>query len=117
VLCLRIAVKEVEAWLLADREKLSSFLRVSAARLPVQPDTVSHPKELIVELARSSRNREVRADIVPRLGSGRIVGVGYTGRLSEFVGLHWRPEVAAAECDSLRRCVDRVRDLVIQAAG
>src|SRR5207302_4913725 len=80
-LCLRIAVKEVEAWLLADREKLSSFLRVSAARLPVQPDTVSHPKELIVELARSSRNREVRADIVPRLGSGRIVGVGYTGRL------------------------------------
>jgi len=116
-LCLRIAVKEVEAWLLADRKGLSSFLRVPAAYIPLEPDAVSHPKELIVQLAKSSRNRDVRADIVPREGSGRIVGVGYTGRLGEFTGAYWRPEVAAQESDSLRRCVERVRELVSQAAS
>jgi hypothetical protein len=35
----------------------------------------------VVELARYSRRRDIREDMVPRPGSGRSVGAAYTSRL------------------------------------
>jgi len=36
-LCFRVAVREVEAWLLADAERLAGFLSVALSRLPSDP--------------------------------------------------------------------------------
>ncbi len=110
-MCLRIAVHEVEAWLMADRERMSAFLGVPQARLPGQPDAVPHPKEYLVDLAKVSRRRDVLDDMVPRPASGRAVGPGYSGRLIEFAQSVWRPEVAAGASDSLWRCIDCVQRL------
>lgn len=44
-LIFRIAVREVESWLLADIEALSLFLRVSKANFPLQPEYETDPKE------------------------------------------------------------------------
>ena len=104
-LCLRIAVREVEAWLMADAETLASHLGVPANRIPRIPESLEQPKNEMVNLGRRSRRREVREDMVPREASGRRVGPAYASRLIEYVENKWRPEVAANHSESLRRAI------------
>ncbi len=115
LMCFRIAVREIEAWLLADRGRLAEFLGVAGSRVPAHPETIHDPKRTMVDLARRSRRRDIREDMVPRPGSGRAVGPAYTSRLIEFVAgspRGWRPEVAAGSSDSLARCLRSLRRLV-----
>ena len=110
----RVAVRAIEAWLLADAERLAAFLRVRVSQIPTHPDAEPNPKRTLINLARQSRKRIIREDIVPREGSGTQVGPGYTGRLIEFVTSEdqlWRPEVAMQHSDSLRRCVEALHTL------
>jgi hypothetical protein len=109
---LRVAVRAIEAWILADREALAKFLSVAIPRLPHDPDAVPDPKRFLVDLARNSRRRDIRDDMVPRSGSGRAAGPAYASRLIEFAVTAWRPEVAVEHSDSLRRCRDCIADLV-----
>lgn len=114
-MCFRIAVRMVEGWLLADRERLSRFLSVHASQVPLNPEAVDDPKQSMVELARQSRRREIREDMVPRQATGRSVGPAYTSRLIEFVTVPlggWRPDVAAKASDSLERCLRCLRQMV-----
>ncbi|HEV3257886.1 MAG TPA: hypothetical protein VG013_13455 [Gemmataceae bacterium] len=111
-LCFRLVVRAVEAWLLADREALAKFLRVAAARVPRNPEQLDDPKRVVVSLARHSRSRQLRADMVPEPSSGRTTGPRYAQRLTEFAEKHWRPAVAAKHADSLRRCRQRLNELV-----
>jgi len=110
-LCFRVAVREVEAWLLADHESLAHFLRIAAARVPRQPETLDDPKRALVDLARTSRLRAMREDMVPREGSGRSIGPAYPSRVIEFVRNQWRPDVAARQADSLQRAIACLRRL------
>ena len=106
-MCFRVAVREIEAWLLADPERLSRLLEVEKSWLPANPDGEKDPKKVVVDLARKSRSGEIRRDLVPRAGSGRVEGPAYTSRLVEFVSdarRGWRPLVAARRSDSLYRC-------------
>ncbi len=110
----RVAVRAIEAWLLADAERLAAFLHVPCSRIPTHPDAEPNPKRTLINLARQSRKRIIREDIVPREGSGNQVGPGYTGRLIEFVTSEeqlWRPKVAMQRSDSLRRCVEALHTL------
>lgn len=110
-LCFRVAVREIEAWLMADASTLASFLGVPQSRVPRDPEDVDHPKRAMIDLARHSRRRVIREDMVPRAGSGRQVGPAYSSRLMEYVGKRWRPEVAARHAGSLRRaivCLERL---------
>lgn len=114
-MCFCVAVRAVETWLLADRERMAAFLGVRARAIPENPEASADPKRLLVELARQSRRRDIRLDMVPRPESGRSVGPAYTSRLIEFISSPesgWRPDVAAQSCDSLNRCLDRLRRLV-----
>jgi hypothetical protein len=111
-MCFRVAVREIESWLLGDREAIAGFLAVALAKVPVLPDLLDDPKDEIVRLARQSRRRDVREDLVPRPGSGRREGPAYAARLIEFAETKWRPEVAGAHSESLERCRQRIRELV-----
>lgn len=114
LMVLRLAVRAVEAWLMADAAALAAWLRVTPARVPGAPDQLENAKQSLVNLARSSRSSALRQDIVPRAGSGRTVGPAYSSRVGEFVTDHWDPERAAGSSDSLRRAVTRIGSL---AAG
>jgi len=110
----RVAVRETEAWLLADAQHLAAFLRIACSRIPRDPESLDNPKNTLVELARHSRSRSVREDMVPRPASGRPVGPAYVSRLIEFVSgpsALWRPETAARRSDSLNRCLIGLRRL------
>ena len=115
-LCFRVAVREIETWLMVDAETLAEFLRVARRRIPGRPEHSDHPKESMVTLARHSRRRAVREDMVPREGSGRPIGPAYTSRLVEYVESRWRPEVAARHAESLRRAIACVERLIRKAS-
>jgi hypothetical protein len=111
-LCFRIAVRAIEAWLLADADTISRFLGVARDRVPPQPERLDNPKTALVHLARSSRRKEIREDMVPPVGSNRAAGPAYTSRLIEFVDRHWRPDEAARHAESLDRTIRCLRRLV-----
>jgi len=102
-LIFRVAVREVEAWVMADRERFADFLGVSKSLIPDQTDTIPDPKKLLLQLASKSRKRDLRNDIVPRPGDKRKIGPDYNGRLGEFVQSSWRANVAYAHSPSLAR--------------
>jgi hypothetical protein len=104
----RVAVRAIESWLLADQVRLARFLAVSASRIPQSPDSENDPKQVLVNIARHSRRRAIREDMVPTPGAGRRVGPAYEARLIEFVlekGGGWRPGAAAESSESLQRCL------------
>lgn len=114
-LCFRVAVRSVEAWLLADTDGIAAFLGISRSRVPDDPDGLTAPKQALVNLARASRRRAIREDMVPREGSGRSVGPAYTSQMIDFVSRDWRPERAAARSDSLRRAIACLQRLAAAA--
>jgi hypothetical protein len=65
-LCFRVAVRQVEAWLMADAHALADHLRVGRSAVPGDPEGLENPKTEVVNLARRSRLRDIRADMVPR---------------------------------------------------
>ena len=111
-MCFRIAVREVESWLLADRETLASFLGTALSRMPANPESLDDPKAALVNLARASRRRDIRVDMVPRPGSGRSEGPAYASRLIEYAQGFWRPDIAAQHADSLQRFCGRLAELI-----
>ena len=113
-MCLRVAVREIESWLLADPEHMATFLGVRQRDLPRNPDSLADPKATIVRLAARSRRRAIREDLVPRRGSGRPVGPAYNSQLMEFARTKWRPERAAAVSVSLAKCLSSLRRLAGQ---
>ena len=117
LLCFRVAVREVEAWLMADAETLAGYMGVSQGRVPGAPEGLDDPKAAMVNLARHSRRRAIREDMVPRNGSGRRVGPAYSSRLIEYAATAWRPDVAARNAESLRRAIDCLRGLVARRPG
>ena len=104
----RIASRMLESWLLADRN-LAGYLQVPAKRLPRAPDTVLNPKQAIVNLARDSRSRLVREDLVPEVGTTAPVGKNYTRRMENFIDAHWEPLAASRSSPSLARAIRAIR--------
>ncbi len=108
---LRVAVRAIESWLLADAEQIAQFLGVRVQLVPVNPDTEEDPKRTLVNLARRSRYRTIRQDLVPRPGSGASVGPDYVGRLLGFTMQRWHPDIAAQHSNSLHRCIEALRTI------
>jgi hypothetical protein len=111
LMCFRVAVRELESWLLADAEALAAFLGIRRALIPGGPDLLGDPKQALVSLAAHARRADIRRDLVPKPASGRSIGPGYTSRMVEFVRDHWRPATAETQSESLRRCRAGLREL------
>ncbi|MGA3099430.1 MAG: hypothetical protein ABSF25_23500 [Bryobacteraceae bacterium] len=107
-LLFRIAVREVESWLLADTVNLSRFLGVPEREMPSDCDNLADPKAEIIELARRSRIRAIRDGIVPKRGSTAKQGPDYNGLLGLFVRGGWDLKAAAAGSPSLARTICRL---------
>ncbi len=103
---LRVAVMEVESWVLADRDAFAHFAGIGVAHVPSDPDAISDPKQRLVNLVRKSRNGRLRKDIVPAKGSTTTVGPAYNPQLSSFIESTWSPTSAAANSTSLQRTMN-----------
>lgn len=108
-LLFRVAVREVESWLLADRLNFARYLFVAEKWLPVNPDELPDPKAILVDVARRSRSETIRDRIVPKRGSTAKQGREYNSCLAEFVDKNWNIDEAAAQSGSLQRTVAKLR--------
>jgi hypothetical protein len=107
-LMFRVAVREVESWLLADRGSLSRFFAVPISAMPLNSDDLPDAKAALVDLGRKSKSKLIRDSIVPRRGSTAKQGPGYNGCLGEFVREHWDINAASANSPSLARTIKRI---------
>jgi hypothetical protein len=106
-LLFRIAEKEIEAWILADRIEIASYLGVPASKIPYDTVLLPNPKEFIINLARRSRKREIK-DIVPQGTASQ--GPGYNAILQNFIMHYWDAERAANKNRSLKRTIERLNN-------
>jgi hypothetical protein len=105
----RIAVRETESWLIADRDRFAQFMGLPLNKIPQNVDELADPKALVTSLAARSRISRIREGIPPRPGSGVVVGPGYAGIIGEYAASAWRPHVAQNSSPSLRQCIARLR--------
>lgn len=103
-LIFRIAVHEVEAWLLSDIKGMAAFLKVSAANFPREPEKEADPKKTLIQLARKSRVRRIKEDILP-INPNASIGPNYNGCLSEFVFNYWNVDDASKKSKSLSKAL------------
>lgn len=111
-LLVRIAVREVESWLLADSGGLAAYLRVSTTLIPEHPDELADPKAVLVSIARKSRSRDIKSRILPKDNSTAKQGPDYNSCLSAFVTERWDIESAIKRSPSLKRAVARYATFV-----
>ena len=108
--CFRVAVMEVESWVMAGRVGFAAFLSIPSHRIPSPTDDILNPKEFLVSLARRSRNTRLKEALVPTQNNKTAkTGNEYNPRLIQFVRDHWDLERAASTSPSLKRTVDRIR--------
>ncbi len=102
---LRIAVREIESWLLADRHGVAEYLGVSLEVVPKSPDELADPRRSLFDLVSRSRRRTIKEAILPIDSTARI-GPDYNGALMRMVDDHWSRDRAADRSPSLRRAID-----------
>lgn len=113
MMCFRIVIPAIEAWLMADRDAFAQQLGVAASRVPEKPEALRDAKGALLALASKSNLREVRSDLLPRHESGRSVGPGYALFLINFIETSWSPRRAKTAAPSLNRTVERLSHLLV----
>ncbi|MDX9708528.1 MAG: hypothetical protein RBT64_03140 [Trichloromonas sp.] len=104
----RVAVHEVESWLMADREAFAAYLSVALKKVPSEPDTEIDTKQSLFSVVRSCKKSRLRSEILPTPGSH--IGPLYNEHFSRFAKEFWRVDVAAENSPSLARSLDRITD-------
>lgn len=110
-LVMRVAVREIEAWILADHQALKTIFGIRGS-LPLDPDSLPDPKQYFLRLIARQARREIREELVADDGAIASQGIGYNARLSHLVSTIWSPERAALRSNSLRRARIRLSELV-----
>lgn len=105
----RIAVREVESWFLADPKHLAEFLKVSLSKIPHNPDHITDPKQAIVSLAAKSTSRQIRESVAPTAGSSAKVGAAYISEMARFIQKYWDVDTAIQNSQSLARAVKAIK--------
>lgn len=109
-LIFRIAIKESEAWILADKQAFSSFLGISSNLIPDDVENIFNAKKCLIDLASRSRNRNLREALIPQPHTTAETGPDYNARLSEFVEKLWDPRRASHNSSSLERAINALNE-------
>lgn len=110
-LVLRIVVREIESWVLADHDALRTLIG-NRGTLPPDPDVLPDPKQYLLRLIARQAPRRIREDLVAEKGAIASQGIGYNAHLGEWVGTVWSPARAALRSRSLHRARLRIGELV-----
>lgn len=107
-LLLRMAVKEIESWVLADHVALRSLIGPKGV-LPPSPDGLPDPKRFLLQLAKQAP-KGIREDLIRMDGQVAKQGLGYNNRLTMWVHSDWSPARASERSPSLARARKRLQE-------
>jgi hypothetical protein len=110
-MCFRLAVREIESWILADAEGVSDFFSVRPSAIPSEPDLETDPTRTLVNLCRKSRRGPIRNGMAPKPGMSVSVGPLYEALIIEFGECVWNLDRACKRSDSLLRARRRLEEL------
>ena len=113
-LLFRIAVREVESWLLADHHALAQLLG-QKIKPPTSPDVLPDPKQHLLGLAKKAP-RAVKEDLLALEGVIARQGLGYNRRLVDWVETEWCPQRAADRSPSLARTRHALNNAAMRVA-
>jgi len=108
-LIFRVAVKEVEAWLLADTSNFASYLAIEENKISKAVESLSDPKLEIVALAKQSASPQILEDMVPKKGSMAEVGRCFDRMLINFVRHQWDIDEACKNAHSLSKAIHALK--------
>ena len=108
-LLLRIAVREIESWVLADHDAMRKLIG-DRGKLPPAPDELGDPKAFLLNMVRKYAPRDVKQDLLAERGAMASQGLGYNRRLVAWVKSDWSPDRAAARSPSLLRARQALGD-------
>lgn len=101
---LRIAIREVEAWLLAADASFGRFLGLRGACTIPQPESLPDPKSALLKIALTCPRRDLREALVRQDANGNLKqGPAYNSTLAAYVNESWLLDVAAQRCPSFQR--------------
>lgn len=100
--CLRFAVSEAEAWVLADRTGIAEAFGIGVANVPRAPESLPDAKREVLRLAARSSRRAIKRELVSAFDSSKA-GTGYNLHLCAFVREGWQVDRALAHAPSLAR--------------
>lgn len=107
-LIFRVAVKEIDAWILSDKKGISKLLNISPDIIPSEPETIEDPKELLMQIAKKSKNREIREEFPPK-DSYAHQGPLYNILLTAFVNDEWNLKDAMQHSKSLEKAYNALK--------
>ena len=111
----RVAVREIEAWLMGDRHGVAAWLQVALSKVPQSPEAEADPKARLIGLARGSRSRRLAMEFCPAPRSSASQGPLYNDHIVRFVAHRWNLAAARSAVPSLDRACRRVLELAAAA--
>lgn len=104
----RIAVREIESWILADRQAWSEHIGIPVANFARSPDQLNDPKQHLLNVIRNKGRKKIHREMLP-IQSAHI-GPRYNDVLNEFIIDSWNPSRAADRSPSLKRAIQALDD-------
>jgi hypothetical protein len=108
-LIFRVVVREIESWVMADSKNFAEFLHIAQSKVPQNPEQLSDPKQTLINLARSSRRKQIRESLVPETNSTAKIGKLYNSEISQFIANQWDLTKALRNAPSLEKCYQRLQ--------
>lgn len=111
-LIFRVAVLEIESWILADSKGFSEYFKVPKEKLHDNPDKLKDPKRFLVNIIKKCcKEKSYRESIIPDKNSGAVVGPAYNSAMIQFIEKKWSPKRAINVSTSLKRCIQAVKNI------
>lgn len=105
----RVAIREVESWIMADRDAWAEHVEIPADNFSAAPDELPDPKLHLLNVIRKKGRKRYHKEMLP-IGIASI-GPGYNDVLCEFVRQHWSPVRAGKNSPSLKRAIKAFRKI------
>ena len=106
----RVAVHEIESWILADKDGLARYLLISPDNFPDNSDTIPDPKKFLLNLVAAKCRKKRFREMLPL--KGQKIGIGYNPVLSDFIDNQWDIDQAIFRSSSLKRAMGKITSFI-----
>ncbi len=99
----RVAIREIESWIMADRDAWSDYIGIARGNFSTKPDALPDPKQYLLSVIRGKGHRKYHRQMLPA-GTASI-GPLYNTVLCKFVRERWSSVRASEYSPSLSRAI------------